>query len=49
LCVCYFNVVYYKCKYKGGDIKLSSKVTTYAKDFEFLENYKGQELIVTEL
>ncbi len=37
-----------RIKYKGGDIKLSNKVTTSVKDFEFLENYKGQELIVTD-
>jgi len=35
-------------KYKGGDIKLSDKVTTKAKEYPVLANYKGQELIVTD-
>ncbi len=35
-------------KYKGGDIKLSDKVVTKAKEYPVLANYKGQELIVTD-
>ena len=34
--------------YEGGDIELGNGVVTRVKDFPFLENYKGQELIVTD-
>lgn len=37
-----------KIKYRGGDIKLSSKITTRAADFPALEMLTGQELIVTD-
>ena len=37
-------------RYEGGDIILNKEknIITYAKDFEKLEKYKGQELIVTD-
>ena len=34
--------------YQGGDIVLESGVVTDVKNFPFLENYKGQKLIVTD-
>ena len=34
--------------YEGGDIELGNGVVTRVKDFPFLENYKRQELIVTD-
>ena len=34
--------------YEGGDIELGSGVVTREKDFPFLKNYVGQELIVTD-
>ena len=33
---------------EGGDIELGNGVVTRVADFPFLENYKGQELIVTD-
>ena len=37
-----------KIRYKGGDIKLSSKMTTRVSDFPALLTLAGQELIVTD-
>ena len=34
--------------YEGGDIELGNGVVTRRKDFPFLKNYEGQELIVTD-
>lgn len=34
--------------YEGGDIPLSESVTMRVEDFSFLENYIGQQLIVTD-
>ena len=34
--------------YEGGDIVLGNGVVTDVKNFPFLENYKGQKLIVTD-
>ena len=34
--------------YEGGDIALSETEITAAKEFPFLENYKGQRLVVTD-
>ncbi len=42
------NIKPKKIRYKGGDIKLSSKVTTKVSDFPALNTMVGQELIVTD-
>ena len=42
------NIKPRRIKYEGGDIQLSDTVVTKASEFEFLESYKGQELIVTD-
>jgi len=42
------NIKPKKIKYKGGDIKLNSKVTTKVSDFPALNGLVGQELIVTD-
>ena len=42
------NIKPKKIKYKGGEIKLSSKVTTKVSDFPALNTMVGQELIVTD-
>ncbi|MBQ4425939.1 MAG: peptidase T [Lachnospiraceae bacterium] len=34
--------------YEGGDIRLNEKASITVKNFPFLENYKGQNLIVTD-
>ncbi len=35
-------------EYNGGDIALSDEVSITVKEFPFIENYKGQRLIVTD-
>ena len=35
-------------EYQGGDLVLSEKVVTTVKEYPFIENYKGQHLIVTD-
>lgn len=35
-------------EYTGGDLVLSEKVVTTVKEYPFIENYKGQHLIVTD-
>ena len=35
-------------EYNGGDIALSDEISITVKEFPFIENYKGQRLIVTD-